>query len=101
MMIKLSKSDNKGKKYRVEIDLGDTSKVIHFGDNRHSDYTIHKDPKRKQNYISRHRHNENWGKNGINTAGFWSKNLLWNKPTLGASIRNIQDKFNVKIISGV
>lgn len=98
-MIELSKSNNKGKKYRVKIHPD--GKVINFGDAKYSDYTTHKDPTRKQNYISRHRHNENWNKSGINTAGFWSKNLLWNKPTLGASIKNIEDKFNVKIINNI
>jgi hypothetical protein len=34
---------------------------------------------------------------GNKTAGFWSKNILWNKPTLKASIRNAEKKFNIKI----
>ena len=52
-------------------------------------------PKRKANYISRHKKRENWRDMG--SAGFWAKNLLWNKPTLKASIRDVEKKFKVRI----
>jgi len=94
MQIILSKSTRAGKKYMVKID----NKTIHFGSSAHSDYTIHKDPKRKQRYIARHKTRENWTKAGIQTAGFWSRHLLWNKPTLTASIKDINHRFNVSIV---
>jgi len=65
-----------------------------------SDYTKHKDEERKQRYIDRHKKNEDWTKTGVKTAGFYSKHVLWNKPTLQASIDDINKKFkslNVKI----
>ena len=58
-----------------------------------SDFTIHKDEKRKQRYINRHRNNETWSKSGIDTAGVWSRWLLWNKPTINESYQNIKTKF--------
>ena len=70
-------------------------KCVQFGDKRYSNYTIHKDPKRKARYMKRHRKGENWS--DMSTAGFWAKNLLWNKPTLGASIKDVENKFRVKI----
>jgi len=73
-------------------------KTIHFGAKDYSDYTIHKDPDRKQRYIDRHKENEDWTKSGIDTAGFWSRWLLWNEPTLKDSIKEIEDKFGIKII---
>lgn len=94
MNINLYVSSRNDKKYMVIID----GKTIHFGAAGMSDFTIHKDSDRKQRYISRHRSNENWAKSGIKTAGFWSRWLLWNKPTLTESIKNIENKFNVKII---
>jgi hypothetical protein len=60
-----------------------------------SDYTIHKDPERKQRYISRHKKNENWTKSGINTAGFWSRWLLWEEPTIKEAYNNIKTKFKI------
>ena len=51
----------------------------------------------KNAYISRHRVNENWNKSGIKTAGFWSKHILWNKPTIQQSIKDTEKRFNIKI----
>jgi len=93
MNISLSKSTRAGKKYMVKVE----NKIIHFGQAGASDYTEHKDPERKQRYLSRHRNRENWAKSGINTAGFWSRWLLWSEPTIAASIKKIEKKFNVKI----
>ncbi len=92
--IKLYKSSNKGKKYTADV----FGRKVHFGATGYSDYTIHKDSDRKSNYISRHRSRENWKKSGINTAGFWSRWLLWNKPSITGSIKDIEQRFNVKIV---
>ena len=62
------------------------------------DYTTHKDPERKERYISRHKAREDWTKSGLETAGFWAKHLLWNEPSLSASIKDIEKRFNVNII---
>ena len=58
-----------------------SGKKIKFGASGYSDFTIHRDEARKQRYINRHK-NENWTKSGIDTAGWWSKHLLLNKPTI-------------------
>ena len=63
----------------------------------YSDYSKHKDPERKQRYITRHQPRENWTKSGIHTAGFWSRWLLWGEPTLQASIKAIEQNFGIKI----
>ena len=94
MIIFLSRSSSPRKKYMVRVN----KKTIHFGAKGMSDYTIHKDPERKQRYIQRHKTNEDWTKSGIGTAGFWSRWLLWGEPTLKDSIKKIEDKFNVRII---
>ena len=94
MKILLRKSTNSSKKFMVIFEDG---KTVHFGAEGYSDFTKHKDEARKQRYINRHKNNENWGKSGIRTAGFWARWLLWNKPTLTASIADIQNRFNVSI----
>ena len=43
-------------------------RMVRFGDKQYEDYTMHQDPARKQQYISRHKTRENWHKNGIATA---------------------------------
>lgn len=89
----LTKSDNHKKKFMVYLP---NNKKIHFGSRQHSDYTIHKDPIRRELYIGRHKKNEDW--NNLNTAGFWSKWILWNLPSLFDSIKDTERKFNIKII---
>ena len=82
---------NDGKhKYYIITSSG---RKIYFGARGYSDYTIHKDPERKQRYIERHKEKENWTKSGINTAGFWSRWLLWNKPTIETSYNDIKKRF--------
>lgn len=93
MIIYLSRSSKKEKKFMVKVE----GKTIHFGAKGYSDYTIHKDTERKQRYIARHT-GEDWSKSGIDTAGFWSRWLLWGEPTLSKSIEQIENKFNVRII---
>ena len=90
------KSSRPGKKFMVTVD----GKTIHFGAEGYSDFTKHKDKERKERYIARHRSRENWTKSGIKTAGFWSKHLLWNRPTLEGSLRNTSRTFNLTIRRG-
>ena len=91
MNIEISKSNKKDKKLKAVID---GKKTIHFGQAGASDFTKHKDPDRKDNYISRHKKNENWGTTGVDTAGFYSKHVLWNKPTLEASVNDLNKRFS-------
>ena len=70
-----------------------SGKKINFGAAGYSDFPTHKDEARKQRYINRHKNNENWSKSGIDTAGFWSRWLLWNLPTIKSSYEYIKRKF--------
>ena len=85
MIVEVSESTRAGKKYMAKV--GD--KTIHFGAKGMEDYTTHGDPDRKRNYTSRHQKREDWTKEGVQTAGFWAKHLLWNKPSLKASARDL------------
>lgn len=105
MLVYLQKSDKKDKKYMVTIfnpnkNSSIKPKIVHFGADGYSDYTKHKDWDRMKRYESRHKKKENWNKSGIYTAGFWSKWILWNKPTIKDSIETIEKKFNITIIQG-
>jgi hypothetical protein len=60
-----------------------------------SDFTHHKDEARKQRYINRHKNNEIWSTSGVDTAWFWSRWLLWNKPTIKESYNDIKRRFSI------
>lgn len=83
------------KKYAVIFPNGDR---VDFGAKGYSDYTKHRDPKRKQLYILRHAINEDHSPRGIYTAGFWSRWLLWNQPTITESIKHMEKHFGINII---
>ena len=92
-VITLQKSTSPDKKYMVRID----NKTVHFGAKGYSDFTKHRDRSRMHRYENRHRSRENWTKSGIKTAGFWSKRVLWNKPSLSSSIKDTERRFGIKI----
>ena len=91
-------SDRPDKKYFI---ITDDNKRVYFGQAGYKDYIIYnktegkeKADKMKKAYIARHsKMNENWGKSGVNTAGFWSRWLLWNKPTIKESYDDIKKRF--------
>lgn len=94
-VVYLRKSNKPNKKWMVTIG----NKTIHFGQRTASDFLKNKDTERKARYIQRHKARENWGKSGIKTAGFWSRWLLWNKPTIGGSKRDIAKRFQITFSS--
>jgi len=96
-IVYLRKSTRAGKKYMITVN----GKTTHFGAAGMSDYTKHKDPDRKRRYLARHKGgNEKLGKSGIGTAGWAAATFLWNKPTLAASIKDTERRFNVKVVRG-
>ena len=81
--VRLMRSRDGVHKFRVLFPNG---KSVRFGRKGYSDYTIHKDRERMKRYIIRHRKRENWGRSGRYTAGFWSRWVLWSKPSLRAAV---------------
>lgn len=120
MYFTLSKSPKSNKKYRVITPQGI---IVDFGAKGFSDYTIHKNPMRMLLYVQRHggkipkqlkeevnyskvqkkmlkiktSSKENWTKTGLNTAGFWSRWLLWSYPNIKNAKKIIETKFGIKI----
>ena len=89
MEIIISKSTNKNKKFDAFVD----GKKISFGQHGASDFSIHKDPERKDRYIARHAKREDWDKSGVKTAGFYSRWVLWHMPTIESSIADLNKKY--------
>ena len=88
MNIIIKRSSKPDKKYMAIID---DKKTVHFGQAGASDMTQHKSEERKNRYIDRHSKRENW--NDPMTAGFFSRWILWNKPTITESIRDTNRRF--------
>ena len=88
MKVVIKKSTKKGKKFMATFD---NKRTTHFGADGMSDFTIHKDPKRKELYLKRHRKRENWL--APETAGSLSRWILWNKTSLKSSIADYKKRF--------
>ena len=120
MKITLINSPKSEKKFRVLLPNG---KKVDFGQKGYSDFTLHRTPMRMRSYVRRHgglipksvlentnptrvtrsmlrvgkSDKENWRRTGIDTAGFWSRWLLWSHPTIKGAIKVIEEKFGVNI----
>ena len=74
-------SSNPKKKGMVYVMKDGKKRLIHFGDASMSDFTQHKDPKRRKNYLARSggiRDKEgNLTKNNKNSANYWSRHINW------------------------
>ena len=86
MKVVIRRSSKRNKKFTADVN----GRTVHFGDSRYEDFTQHKDPERKKRYVQRHRKNENW--DDPTTAGYYAKNLLWNRPTLRESIEDLNSR---------
>ena len=78
------KSDKPNKKFFI---ITKTGKRVYFGDSHYEDFTQHRSIRRKMLYIQRHRKNEDW--TNPDTPAYWSRWLLWEKPTLEEAYLNI------------
>ena len=92
--VKVYKSRNGVHKFMAVFPDGS---VVRFGLKGFSDYTIHKDKERMKRYIVRHTKRENWSRSGAKTAGFWSRWLLWSKPSFSAALKQTQKVLGKKI----
>lgn len=94
--VEIKKSTRSGKKMQAIFYDGDKKvKTIHFGAVGYQHYSDgHKDEARRQRYIDRHKSSEDW--NNPMTAGTLSLYILWNKPTISASIADYKRIFNFK-----
>ena len=96
----LSTSTREKKRYQVAYINEKTNhiNIIHFGSTG-LNFTMHHDLNKKKNYLLRHKPNENW--DDYYKASFWATNLLWNKKTIDESIKDIENRYKIQIITHV
>jgi hypothetical protein len=95
-LVSVKPSSDPDKKLDVVIEQpSGREKTIRIGQRGADDFTKTGDEEQKERYIARHEAREDWKLSGILTAGFWSKHLLWNRPTLSASISDTKKRFDL------
>lgn len=70
-----------------------THRRVPFGAKGYEDYTQHKNPLRRANYLSRHRSREDW--NDPMTAGALSRWILWESTSLHEAVRKFKRRFSL------
>jgi hypothetical protein len=88
--MELKPSTRKGKRYMAVFPDGT---ITHFGSATMENYTIHGDEARKKAYLRRHKKNEDW--TDPKSAGALAKYILWNKPTIEASLADYRETFGL------
>jgi hypothetical protein len=91
----IRKSHKKEKKFDAIFVYPDGhEKVVRFGARGMSDFTKHKDTRRRALYLKRHSGmGEHWNK--PDTPGALSKWILWNKPSFKESVKDFKKRFNL------
>ena len=96
MKVRLLKSPKPAKKWRVIFENGTH---VDFGQRGYSDFTLHKDPRRRRLYVQRHSGmGETWTLKGLKTPGFWARWLLWSKPSIQQAKMFMKNKFYIVIV---
>jgi hypothetical protein len=89
--MRIIKSPIETKKYRAIFDDGSHTD---FGASGYSDYTVNKDPKKREAYLARHRSTENW--NDYRSAGSLSRWILWGDSTsINVNYAKYKKRFNL------
>ena len=91
-LVKIVKSKNPDKKYDAIFETDEGSKTVSFGASANSDYTIHKDRKRMENYRARHQHDN---LKDPMSPGALSWYVLWSSTSLKGGIANYRKEFNL------
>jgi len=92
-VVKFKKLRGSGKKYEITFNKNGKKYIRKFGSAGMSDFTKHKDKERRERYISRH-------KKDLKTKdpmkpGYLSMFILWNKPSLKASLADYKRRLGV------
>lgn len=97
-LVSLKKLKSNKKKYIAEFEITSKTgkkrkKSTKFGASGMSDFTIHKDRERRERYIARHK--KDLSTNDPMRPGYLSMYILWNKPTVKASLADYKRRLSV------
>jgi hypothetical protein len=100
MPVQLTKLKSGEKKFQAvffDDKTGKKLKTVKFGSRPYEDYTQHHDKERMKRYVDRHEKREDWTRSGKYTPGFWSRWLLWSKPSFTDALKLTERKIGEKI----
>jgi len=90
---KTEKGKTNKKKYEITFNKNGKEYKRKFGALGMSDFTIHKDKNRREQYITRHK--KDLSTNDPMRPGYLSMYILWNKSTFKASVADYKKRLNI------
>ena len=91
-LISVKKSDAKHKKFSAIFEKNGKRKIVNFGDNRYSDFTIGATDEQRKAYRARHSSGANAP---ADTPNALSYHILWNTRSRSKNIEIFKNKYNV------
>jgi len=91
-LISVKKSDAKHKKFSAVFEKNGKRKIVNFGDNRYSDFTIGATDEQRKAYRARHATGANAP---ADTPNALSYHILWNTRSRSKNIEIFKNKYNV------
>jgi hypothetical protein len=88
-IVKLERANDGKHKWIAYFDDG---KKTRFGQAGADDFTLTKNEEQKKRYLARHQ--KDLRTNDPRRAGYLSYYVLWNKPTIEASVKDFNEKFS-------
>ena len=88
-IVKLERANDGKHKWIAHFDDG---KKTRFGQAGADDFTLTKNEEQKKRYLARHQ--KDLRTNDPRRAGYLSFYVLWNKPTIEASVRDFNERFS-------
>lgn len=92
-LVSIKPSAKATKKYDAVFSIDNKTKTVSFGAKGYSDFTLTKNEVKKNAYLLRHKATEDWS--NPMTPGALSRWILWNKPSVSASIADFKRRFNL------
>jgi len=91
-LVKIEPSSRSEKKYQAIFEEDGRTRKVHFGAKGYDDFTLTNDITQRDLYRKRHQKDL---KGDPTKPGYLSYYILWNKPTLSASISDYKRRFNL------
>jgi|TARA_E500000318_G_scaffold111705_1_gene131323 hypothetical protein len=91
-LISVKKSDAKHKKFSAIFEKNGKRKIVNFGDNRYTDFTIGATDEQRKAYRARHATGANAP---ADTPNALSYHILWNTRSRSKNIEIFKNKYNV------
>lgn len=97
MKVSLKPSDRADKEWMVTIKQPNKRVTLYFSQRGASSYVHHRSIKKRREWLAQHK-NKDFTISGVEDPRWWSRWLLWNKFSISAAKKDINERFGIDFI---